>query len=73
MLNASTIAEYYQAINIIEGREALIQLKIADFPWHNKQVKRRVWKWFQDLAYPHEERQTMSGNAAEHALRAMGY
>lgn len=52
--------ELVQAMDIIEARELLVQLKVADFPNLSKDERKKLHRSFYKTAFPNVEKKPMS-------------
>lgn len=55
-----TAIEYYSAINVLEGQEALIEMNIADYPHLKKDGRSKLYKEIRKEAYPSSMQKRMS-------------
>ncbi len=51
-MDADKANSYWQAITEIEAQAALVQLRIADYPWMKTDDKESTHRHFHRLAYP---------------------
>lgn len=51
-MDHATLEQYWRAITVIEAQDALIALKVADFPYQNRNDRQRTHRQFHKLAYP---------------------
>lgn len=45
------VEQYWKAITVIEAQNALVEFKIAEFPWAKQQRKEVLLRQFKKLAY----------------------
>ena len=53
-------AIYYRCAQVIDAREGLQRLKIADYPQLKESGRKKIWNEFKQAANPSEFRPTMS-------------
>lgn len=53
-------SELVQAMDIIEARESLVALKVADFPNLTKDERKKLHRSFYKMAFPNVEKKAMT-------------
>ncbi len=69
-----TFSQYHQSIEVIRAHEALVSLKVSDFPKQSKDNRQKIHDYFYKLSRPKDLRneKPVSTNDLVRRMRGMG-
>ena len=68
------IAEaYYEAITVIEARDRLVDLNIADYPRMKKEGRKKFHKALDKMAYPISNKKQLTAQDLKRKLNSGGF